>query len=223
VNTSSLDATAPATAADASGNVFIAWEEAQAAPLNGKIMIRRYNLNGGNPLGPVQADNNQGSGVTRHDVALAVDGAGNVIATWWEGRIDGSQPEMLFMQRLSNNLGLLGSQTQVNNPPGAPFAGQRVGQASIATDFNNNFVIAWNADVNATNDSFPEVWTGFAKSYDSAGNVLKNDFRVDVNGRALTGGVRVARSSEPNTFAFAWRDNRSGHFDMYTRAVQSVP
>jgi hypothetical protein len=54
---------------------------------------------------------------------------------------------------------------------------------------------------------------------------LKNDFRIDLGPRGTS--VRepgVARTSRytPGKFVYAWRDNRAGHFDVYTRVVESV-
>jgi hypothetical protein len=50
---------------------------------------------------------------------------------------------------------------------------------------------------------------------------LKNDFRIDLAPRTTAvRAVRAARGPQQGKFAFAWRDNRSGHYDVYTRALQ---
>ena len=65
-------------------------------------------------------------------------------------------------------------------------------------------------------------WSAFAKGFDGGGGVTKNDFRVDLHGRSVAGSARVARGSTAGQFVFAWRDNRSGHFDVYTRAMPAL-
>jgi hypothetical protein len=50
---------------------------------------------------------------------------------------------------------------------------------------------------------------------------VRNDFRVDLAGRSTVVAPRVARSQFPNRYAVAWKDNRAGHDDVYTRLVPS--
>ena len=86
----------------------------------------------------------------------------------------------------------------------------------MATAMDGSFAISWNPTVNGS-------FSAFARGFDSTGTSKKNDFRVDLNGRAAAGATRVARTAQAKKFVFAWRDNRAGHFDMYTRAVQALP
>lgn len=71
VNVQGLDATLPAVVADASGNIFVAWQEYDSVSLNGKIMARKYNTNGCPLTQPIQLDNNNLGATTRNEIALA--------------------------------------------------------------------------------------------------------------------------------------------------------
>jgi hypothetical protein len=247
VNAQGLDATLPAATADASGSVFIAWQEYDSATLNGKIMIRKYDTNGCPLSAPVQVDNNGLGGTTRNEVALAtaanaVCSATNstcatdadcpsgehcsrhlIAAAWWEGRSDGSLPEYVNRRRLTSDLGPLDNEAQVNSPPLAPPGAQRGARVSVATDTSRNVVVSWQANVN---DSTANTWKGFARTYNRSGTTVKNDFRIDLAPRtAAARSPRAARSSQAGKFVYAWRDNRTSasRYDVYTRVAPSVP
>jgi hypothetical protein len=98
-------------------------------------------------------------------------------------------------------------------------AGERAGRASVATDTEGRVVISWSANVNHLPGS---GWNVFARAFDADGSVLRNEFRVDLADRATTGGPAALRGREPKSFAFAWRDERSGRFEVYTRAVRAA-
>jgi hypothetical protein len=218
VNTSTLDATVPAAVSDANSNVFIAWEEFDSATQNGKILISKYNVNGTLLAGPVQVDKNGPAATRRHEVSLAIDNSGNVIATWWEGKSDGTRPEAVFRRRLTNSLADVDtSQVAVNTPPDLPFA-KRALRASVATDSSGNFGISWWANVNDQTGATGNVFTKMFNA--STATILKNDFRVDLAPRtAVPLHPRIARGPAVNCYAVAWRDNRAGHYDVYTRVV----
>lgn len=218
INTSSRDATSPA-AATVGTSMFIAWEELDSATLNGTIWISKYNLNGTKLVGPVQV-NTQGNFTERHQAAVAVDSSGQVLVAWWERKSDGTQPEAVFHRRFTNGLSALDpQQVRANQPPAFPPGVNRAVAPAVATDTSLNFVVAWQANVNASDAS---AWSGFGRSFGAVGTPLKNDFRIDLHGRATAGPPRLARSSLAGQFVYAWRDNRSGHFDIYTRVVPSL-
>jgi photosystem II stability/assembly factor-like uncharacterized protein len=225
VNTpaANVDATNPAVAADSSLNVFIAWEEFNTATLDGKIMISKYDPNGTTRLaGPVQV-NTLGNATERHEVALAVDSAGNVIVAWWERKSDGTQPESVYRRRLTNTLGSGDvEQVRVDQPPGVP-PGVRDARVGIATDTSNRVAVTYYSTKNdyGAGGIFGNI---FARVYSSAGGSLKNEFRIDLaprSSRPLQ--PRVARSSQPSRFVYAWRDDRSGKYEVYTRLVRWSP
>jgi hypothetical protein len=230
VNTATLDAATPALAADGNGNVFVAWEEYDSDPakLSRNILMRKYTLNGA-PVGtPVQVNVVPSPIPTppapvpqAHAVALAINASGQVVATWWEAKSVGSEPETVFYRRFDNSLVALDSaQVQVDQPPSAPAGVNRAATSSIAIDPNGNFVVAWDANVNAADAS---SWSAMAKTFSAAGAVQRNDFRVDLAGRSSAAPPRVALSAQAKKFAYAWRDNRTGHDDVYTRVVPSLP
>jgi hypothetical protein len=226
ISASTLDATAPAIASDVNGNQLIAWQESDAS--TARIMIAKYDTSGCLLVAPTPIVT--GSATTiRGGVALALDSQSpqTVIATWWEKASGGY--ETVFRRRLrADTLAYLdASPVQVDQPPSAPVGVQRAAYPSVATApagaNANKFVVSWNANVNAR-DASPlgsTIANGFGRSFAPDGTTLKNDFRVDLSGRNTTGAPAVTRSSQAGKYAYAWRDNRSGHYEVYTRAAPS--
>jgi hypothetical protein len=229
-SSSTSDATLVSMATDANSNIYIAWEEHEpgpSPPAEYKIFLSKYDMNFGLQHAPIRIDSAANPSTTvRHAVSVAVDnqsGANGptVIVTWYEGT---GGPEYVVRRRLqipsSNNYVFLDTNpVQINNPPSVPSGIQRAGSPSVATDTGSNFLIAWVSNVNGTAPN----WSDFGKSFDLNGAIRKNDFRIDLAGRALTAAPRVARNSNTGQFAYGWRDNRSGHFDVYARVVPSLP
>lgn len=221
VSTSSLDATYPTAASDGNSNVFIAWEEWDSATSNGKIMIAKYNSNGGLVAGPVQLDNNGATATERHEVTLAIDNAGKVLASWWERKSDGTQPEGVFYRRVNNDLSAITgeNETQVNNPPAVPDNVKRGLRASVATDTSGNFGISWTGNVNDPTDTRVNV---FDKGYNPTPSVIRKDFRLDLAPRTSAPlHPRIARGPFSNCYAISWRDNRTGKYEVYTRVIST--
>lgn len=235
VNTTSTtsDATFPALAADANNNVYVAWEEYEpgpSPPKEHKIFLSKYDAGLALVHSKIRIDSTANPSTTdRHNVGVAVDsqsGANGpaIIVTWYEGT---GGPEYVVRRRLqipsgSSVVWLDTNPVQVDDPPSAPAGVQRAVMPSVAADANNNFLIAWEGNVNGVT---PNIWSDFAKSYSSSGTILKNDFRTDLTGRALTCAPRVTRTAVAGKFAWAWRDNRVGpppHFNVYTRVIPSM-
>jgi len=240
------DATLPAMATDGNNNVFVAWQDTirdqtTNQPVDHRILAVKLNSNGGFLTFPIRVDT-AATNTVRSSVSLAVQnvcsGSGQacmfvadcpsgqtcsasaVVLSWWEGFNSG--PETVFRKRLSSTLGNIDvTPIKVNQPPALPSGVQRATSPSVAVDASNNFVVAWQANVNDA-DILTSL-NGFGRSFSSAAVGLKNDFRIDLNGRSIQGATRAARSSQAKSFVYAWRDDRSGHFDIYTRRVQSLP
>ena len=166
----------------------------------------------------------------RHAPSVTVDnqsGANGpvIIVAWYEKTTAG--PEYVVHRRLqipssTSVIWLDSNPVRVNDPLSAPAGVNRAAFPSVATDANNNFVVAWQANVN--NPTPTPNWNAFGKSYNANATPtpLKRDFRIDLAGRSSAAAPRVTRSSLAAKFASAWRDNRSGHYDVYTRVVPSM-
>ena len=137
-----------------------------------------------------------------------------------------------------------GSQA-VSCPPAWPPNVQAAMLPTVATDKSGSIVAAWQANVN---DPTQAIWNAFARSFDSTLMAKKNDFRVDLTPRAAAArsvGVARARSEcvgganqnracrfdsdcpgstcqSSGRFPYAWRDNRDGSYNIYTRVVPSL-
>jgi hypothetical protein len=231
ISTSS-DATLPVAAADASGNVYIAWNEREPGANEYKVFVSKYDMNGTLLKGPVRVDCPSGScpNTVRNNVAVAVDGQTGangpvVILAWWES--SGGGPETVFRRRLQFTPGSPGytfkeaSPQQVDDPPSFPAGVKRAMYPSVGTDTSNNFLVTWAGNVNSVPAlaGTPLTWSAFGRSFDVNAAVRRKDFRLDLGGRATAGAPSVARVCPANSFAYAWRDNRSGHYDVYTRVA----
>ena len=213
------------------GNVFVAWEEYDSSPtkLSRNIFLRKYNASG-SPIGTAVQVNVLPSPIPTppapvpqaQEVALTVDATtGRVTATWYETKSDGTQPETIFYRRFTHLLAALDTTPPpVNSPPSAPIGVKRAAHPGIASDSGGNFAVTWNGNVN---DPESVLTSGFGKTFSVGGVKLKSDFRVDSGGRAAVMAPRVARSAQPKSFSYGWRDARSGVLEVYTRLAQSIP
>lgn len=224
----SPDATNPALAVDSSNNIYVAWEEYNSSTQNGDIKVVKYNFDGTSLLaGPVTA-NTLADGTERHEPTLAVNASGHLIVAWWERKSDGTQPEAVFYRRLSSTLSSVDvQQKQVNEPPEAPpnvKRAVRVGIAADASTTSNRFAVTWWANVNDRYDTTGNI---FAHTYNASANHLKRDHRIDLAPRtALPLHPRITRGPYSPTsalYAYAWRDNRLGRYNTYTRLVSGLP
>jgi len=232
VNAQSLtsDATLPATTADANSNVYIAWEEHEPGanpPAEYKILLSKFDLDGVLQNARVRVDGGNPANTPRHRVAIAVDSQagsmGPYITVTWDEMLASGTTAVFRRQLQLTSSGPTYRDTnpvQINLPPLVPAGAQQAYTPTVGTDANNNLVIGWQANVNVSDGSL--LFDNFAKGFNSAAAVLKNDFRVDLAGRAATRAARMSRSSLAGQFAYAWRDQRSGHFDVYTRVVPSL-
>ena len=241
-----------------------------------RVLVSKYDVDGTLLVPPVRVDDGPpqtGQPLTvRSQPTLATDNSSNIIVSWWEGYNSG--PEKVTAKKCTNTLascayldagcrrcmggsrdgdscvtdsyctGAKCSPSTVSCPPLVPPGAQRALAPAAATDVAGNIAIVWQGNVNAADGS---SWSGFARSFDTAGAVLKNDLRVDLHGRFQAGPTRVARPRKmcigganqglickkdvdcptstcgsSGRFPFAWRDNRSGHFDVYTRTMPSL-
>jgi hypothetical protein len=209
-----VDATAPAIAADSRSNVYIAWQEFDSSTSKGTLWIRKYNSSGTPLAGPTPI-NTSANATARNQAALAVLPSGTVIVTWWESKSDGTEPETILYRRLDSSLGDIDvAQVQVNQPPSVPDGVKRAKRVGIAADGSGNFTISWQANVN---DTSAVTWNGFARNYDSNAATRKNDYRVDLTPRTSAALAPKVARAQSGKFSFAWLDSRTGKNEVYTR------
>jgi len=89
---------------------------------------------------------------------------------------------------------------------------------SIAVDSNDHFIIAWEE---TRLDQIPENDDIFVRIFDSTGNPLTNEYRVDQDIGTNEAGEPVIATDSNNNFIIAWTDYRSGHGDIFATTVNN--
>lgn len=104
----------------------------------------------------------------------------------------------------------------VSCPPLERPEARRALYPSVAVDSGGNPVFSWQANVN---DRTGSIFSAMARSFTPTLAVLKRAFRVDLGRRSDVRDPAVARGNQAGRGVFAWRDRRSGKYEVYTRAV----
>ena len=190
----------PAIDRDPSGNFIITWEDNRNG--NYDIYARRYNSLG-IPLGPSFKVNNDPGTTNQCYSSIAIDGSGNFVITWQDGRNDNYD---IYAQRYNSSGTPLGSNYKVNDDVGTDYQGL----PSIAMDGSGNFVIAWEVEHSGN------IWNIYAQRYNSSGTPLGSNFKVnDGPVGAGQGSPAVAMGISSGIFFITWHDWRNGNADIY--------
>jgi PKD repeat protein len=137
------------------------------------------------------------------DPAIATDSNNHIIITWEDPRYGDDN----VFARIFDNIGNpLTNDFRVDQPP-------NIGSdPSIAVDSNDHFIITWEE---TRLDQIPENDDIFARIFDSTGNPLTNEYRVDQDTGTNEAGEPVIATDGNNNFIIAWPDYRSGHGDIF--------
>jgi hypothetical protein len=185
------DQRAPSVAMDASGNFVIAWMSFGQDGDSGGIYAQRYDSDG-NSVGPefkvnTYTTNDQGY------PSVAMDADGNFVIAWHSRGQDGSGLGV-YAQRYDSAGNPVGTEFRVNtvttNDQYYP---------SVAMNLSGNFVIAWYFNPQlGIND-----YDIHAQLYDSAGNPVGTEFRVNTYTYDWQRMPSVAMDASGN-FVIAW-------------------
>jgi hypothetical protein len=201
-DTGPSDQVLPAVAMDSSGNFVITWtDEPNFWP---DIYAQRYNSSG-IPLGSNFKVNDTAIS-SQLSPAIAMDGSGNFIITWWDSR-NGNWD--IYAQRYNSTGTPLGSNFKVNDDPGA--SSQQV--TDIATTDSGNFIIAWKDYRNGD----PDI---YAQKYDASGNPQDSNYLVPNPSYGSFNQVNPAVAANSSNIYFTWMDDRrSQGYDIYAKVV----
>ncbi len=192
----------PAIATDSNNHIIITWEDPRYSDDN--VFARIFD-NIGNPLTNdfrVDQDPNIGS-----DPSIAVDSNDHFIITWEETRFDQNPENDDIFARIFDSTGNpLTNEYRVDQDTGTNEAVEPV----IATDSNNNFIIAWNDSRNGNGDIF-------ARRFDINGAPLGDEFRIDQDTGLNDAETPEIATDSNNNFIITWTDYRSGHTDIFAR------
>jgi hypothetical protein len=192
-------------------------ERGQSGKLNHKgIEIPAYNGNGV-PLSPEQGKMiltiiddflvNDTINADQFGPAVATDGSGNFVITWYDFRNGMFNPD-IYAQRYNSPTIPQGANFKVNDDPETAF--QR--DPAIAIDSSDNFVITWYDYRNGN-------WDIYAQRYGSSGKSLGKNYLVTnplyVSYDQLIPAVGLSSSH----VYFIWKDKRNGNPDIYAKVV----
>ena len=202
----------PTIGLDGGGNFVIAWVDTRSDAAD--IFFQRYNS-----LGTVQGLNtkaNDDAGNTMQDSpTIAIDGAGNFVIAWTDGRNYGFNPD-IYYQRY-NSFGIAqGVNTKANDDVGSTWPVQWY--PAIAIDGAGNFVIAWQDYRNSRYN--PDI---YYQRYNSAGTAQGVNTKAnDDSGSAHQWYPAIAMDGVGN-FVIAWEDYRNGdNSDIYYQRYNSA-
>jgi hypothetical protein len=179
----------PAVAADSSGNFVVVWASLGQDGGGYGVFGQRY-ANSGNPLGPEFRVNTYTTGYQRRP-SVAADSSGSFVVVWTSYTQDG--PSGVFGQRYANSGNPLGPEFRVNT-----YTTGYEHRPSVAADPAGNFVVVWESDQPADPDGGV-----FGQRYDSSGNPLGPEFRVNTYTTSVQVRSSVAADSSGN-FVVVW-------------------
>jgi hypothetical protein len=202
----------PAIAFDGSGNFVITWVDRRNAMYD--IYAQRYNV-WGNAVGSNFKVNDVSAVIIASEwwvpPAVAFDGAGNFIITWYDER-NGPYNFDIYAQRFNSQGYPLGSNFKVNDDPVPAYQGT----PDIASDGRSKFVITWTDYRNGN-------WDVYAQMYDSSGTPLGSNHLVPNPGYASFAQVLPAVAANESRICFTWMDDRRGEeWDIYAKVVDWI-
>jgi hypothetical protein len=183
----------PAVAMDANGNFVIAWMSYWEDGSYFGVYAQRYD-SAGNPLGSEFRVNTNTTGHQQFP-AVAMDADGNFVIAWDSNLQDGDSFGV-YAQRYDSAGNPVGSEFQVNT-----YTTSYQSFPSVAMDADGNFVITWESNLQ-DGDGFGV----YAQRYDSAGNPVGAEFRVNTYTTSYQSFPSVAMDADGN-FVITWESN----------------
>ncbi|MFC2088997.1 T9SS type A sorting domain-containing protein, partial [Calditrichota bacterium] len=163
----------PAVAVDLTGNFVITWEDNRYGS-GADIYAQRYASNGSALGSNFRINDDVGNvWVWQSRPAIAGDGSGNFVITWWDERngCAGASTDVdIYAQRYNSSGGILGSNFKVNSDAGSA---EQLDPA-IAVDGSGNFVITWEDHRSSNYDIY-------AQRYSNNGSALGSNFILHVS------------------------------------------
>jgi len=211
VNNDQLDEsqTQPCISVDDSGNFIIAWVDRE----NDDIYAQRYSSDGTAQGSNFMVNDDQGD-TWQYEPSISVDGNGNIIITWEDGRdpVDGCWGYTnIYAQRYSGDGIKLGSNFKVNDDQDCVI----LYDPSISADSSGNFIIAW---INYS-ETISDI---YAQRYSSDGTTLGSNFRVnDDQARNAWQWWPSVSANENGNFIITWDDRRNDNWDIYAQQYSS--
>ena len=213
VNTYTIGATSNSIAVgmDATGNFVISWAGSEQNATNG-IYARRYDSAGG-AVGSEFQVNTDNIPNFQANPTVAMNAGGNFVISWTSFDQDGTNG--IYAQRYNSAGGAVGNEFQANTT-----ISSFQYNPTVAIDADGNFIISWasfkqDGDRNGI----------YAQRYNSAGNAVGGEFRVNT----ITPGDQVNPTIAMDTtgnFVISWQssgqDEPIGTYGIYAQRYNSA-
>jgi len=197
----------PAIATDGSGNFIITWNDIRNGDWD--IYAQRYNSSGLAVDSNFKVNDDVGT-LFQQRPAIAADGSGNFIITWFDQRNTLNIYGDIYAQRYNSSGTAVGSNFKVNDDVG----NDNQDRPDIATDGSGNFIITWQDARNYFLDIY-------AQRYNASGVALDTNFKVnDDVGNANQSKPTIATDGSGN-FIITWFDTRNVNDDIYAQRYNS--
>jgi len=198
----------PAVAMDAYGNFVITWDDDRNG--NSDIYAQKYYLSGEPIDSNFKVNDDTGtSDQARPDIAI--DGSGNFVVTWDDGRSGNSD---IYAQRYNSSGAPVGANFKVNDDTGTVTQGA----PSIAMNYSGDYVITWDDDRNGNSDIY-------AQRYDFPGTPLGSNFKVNDDIGTQTQAISDVAMDTYGNFVITWSDGRNistTFVDIYAQRYDSL-
>ena len=216
-------ADSPHVASDSAGNFVVVWQSYQTAYGLGDtsytgIVGKRYDSSG-SVVGSEFLVNAYTTGFQTNP-KIASDSAGNFVVVWHQYEQYGSYG-FISGRRFDSSRNALGDQFQINSSSsymvGYTGLDEDPDGIEIASGPAGNFMVVWNEWLRDGDDNGI-----FARAYDSAGNPIGNDFRVNsyTTGDQTYPGVAADGSGN---FVLVWSGRGPGtYFGIFARRYDST-
>ena len=196
----------PAVAYADNGKYVVCWADDRNG--NWDIYAQMYNADGSLFGANFKVNGSTGSSATQSKPAIAVDHEGNFVICWEDNR---SGDRDIYAQRFSSMGSPQGSNFKINDDLG----NNNQGSPAVGMDSTGNFVVCWADNRNSDSDVY-------AQRYDSNGNPINNNFKVDDDAQGNFQGEPDICVDCIGNFVICWRDMRNnGDSDIYAQVFDS--
>ncbi len=185
------------------GTTLVVWDDRRHG-LGGDIFAQWLNPDGSLRGENFRVNDDAIGWANQYEPDVEGDSTGNFIVVWMDGRGRNSRDWNIFGQRFKNDGTRLGTNFQVTTDDSIQWAPR------VAVTPSGRFLVCWD-------DSRRGQWDVYAQFFNSNGQPVDTNFRVNRDGTNTTQNVGDAAANSYEEFLVIWTDGRSGNDDIYAQ------